>query len=77
MRKPYVINSDGEFKTLQDCVEQIALGIADDVENDILKMINHEFGCDLANIKKKHIADIHEFIDCYELPTIMKERYKL
>lgn len=33
MRKPYVINSDGEFKTLQDCVEQIALGIADDVEN--------------------------------------------
>lgn len=33
MRKPYVINSDGEFKTLQDCVEQMALGIADDVEN--------------------------------------------
>ena len=33
MRKPYVINSDGEFKTLQDCVEQIALGIADDVKN--------------------------------------------
>ncbi|WP_448754407.1 hypothetical protein [Agathobacter sp.] len=34
MRKPYVINSDGEFKTLQDCVEQMALGIADDVAND-------------------------------------------
>lgn len=33
MRKPYVINSDGEFKTLQDCVEQMALGIADDVKN--------------------------------------------
>lgn len=34
MRKPYVINGDGEFKTLQDCVEQMALGIADDVAND-------------------------------------------
>lgn len=34
MRKPYVINSDGEFKTLQDCVEQMALGIANDVAND-------------------------------------------
>lgn len=34
MKKPYVINSDGEFKTLQDCVEQMALGIADDVAND-------------------------------------------
>ena len=33
MRKPYVINSDDEFKTLQDCVEQMALGIADDVKN--------------------------------------------
>lgn len=47
------------------------------VVRDILGQLNHEFGCDLANIKKKHIADIHEFIDCYELPTIMKERYKL
>lgn len=34
MKKPYVINSDGEFKTLQDRVEQMALGIADDVAND-------------------------------------------
>ena len=34
MRKPYAINSGGEFKTLQDCVEQMALGIADDVAND-------------------------------------------
>jgi hypothetical protein len=33
MRKPYVINSDGELKTLQDCVEQMALGIAEDVVN--------------------------------------------
>lgn len=33
MRRPYTINNDGEFKTLQDCIEQLALGIADDVKN--------------------------------------------
>jgi hypothetical protein len=31
----------------------------------------------LSELKKKYIADTHDFIDCYELPTIMKERYKL
>lgn len=37
MRKPYAINNDGddgELKTLQDCVELMALGIADDVVNN-------------------------------------------
>lgn len=34
MRRPYAINNDGEFKTLQDCIEQLALSIADDVAND-------------------------------------------
>lgn len=31
MRKPYTINNDDEFKTLQDYIEQLALGIVDDV----------------------------------------------
>ena len=34
MRKPYAINSDEELKTLQDCVELMALGVADDVANN-------------------------------------------
>ena len=33
--------------------------------------------CGLSGLKKKYIADTHDYIDCYELPTIMKERYKL
>ena len=33
MRKPYAINNDGEFNKLQDCIEQLALSIADDVAN--------------------------------------------
>ena len=33
MRRPYAINNDGEFKTLQDCIERLALSIADDVAN--------------------------------------------
>lgn len=47
------------------------------VVKDILGRLKHEFGCGLDELKKRYIADIHEFVDCYELPTIMKERYKL
>ena len=47
------------------------------VVRDILGQLRHEFGCDLNKVRKKYIADIHDYIDCYELPTIMKERYKL
>lgn len=31
MREPYTINGDEHNRTLQDYVEQIALGVADDV----------------------------------------------
>lgn len=47
------------------------------VARDILGQLGHEFGCELNELKKKYIADTHDYIDCYELPTIMKERYKL
>ena len=35
------------------------------------------FDSELNELKKKHVADTHDYIDCYELPMIMKERYKL
>ena len=47
------------------------------VVKDILGQLKHEYGCELNELKKKHIADTHDYIDCYELPMIMKERYKL
>lgn len=47
------------------------------VVNDILGQLKHEYGCGLSGLKKEYIADTHDYIDCYELPTIMKERYKL
>lgn len=47
------------------------------VTRDILGQLKHEYGCGLSELKKKYIADTHDFIDCYELPTIMKERHKL
>lgn len=47
------------------------------VVKDILGQLKHEFGCGLSELKKKYIADTHDYIDCYELPMIMKERYKL
>lgn len=51
--------------------------IRSSVYSDIYKQLKHEYGCGLSELKKKYIADTHDFIDCYELPTIMKERYKL
>ena len=47
------------------------------VVKDSLGQLKHEYGCGLSGLKKKYIADTHDYIDCYELPTIMKERYKL
>lgn len=47
------------------------------VVKDILGQLKHEYGCGLSGLKKKCIADAHDYIDCYELPMIMKERYKL
>lgn len=47
------------------------------VVKDILGQLRHEFGCDLNKVRKKYIADIHEFIDCYELPIVIKEEYEL
>lgn len=47
------------------------------VVKDILGQLKHEYGCELNELKKKYIADTHDYIDCCELPMIMKERYKL
>lgn len=47
------------------------------VVKEILGQLKHEYGCSLSGLKKKYIADTHDYIDCYELPMIMKERYKL
>lgn len=44
---------------------------------DIFGQLRHEFGFDLNGLKKKYIADIHEFVDCYELPVAIKEEYEL
>ena len=45
------------------------------VYSDIYSQLKREYGCvsSYKSIKRKYIADIHEFIDCYELPTILEE----
>ena len=45
------------------------------VYSDIYSQLKREYGCvsSYKSIKRKYIADIHEFIDCYELPTILGE----
>ena len=45
------------------------------VYSDIYSQLKREYGCvsSYKSIKRKYISDIHEFIDCYELPTILEE----
>ena len=44
---------------------------------DIFGQLRHEFGCGLTEIKRKYLADVHEFIDCYELPICLQEKVKI
>lgn len=50
-------------------------GIRGSVYSDIYKQLKREFGCvtTYKSIKRKYLADVHEFIDCYELPTVLAE----
>lgn len=50
-------------------------GIRSSVYSDIYKQLKREFGCvaTYKSIKRKYLANVHEFIDCYELPTILIE----
>lgn len=43
---------------------------------DIYNQLKREFGCvsTYKSIKRKYIADVHEFIDCYMLPMALAEQ---
>lgn len=45
------------------------------VIRDILGQLKHEFGCvaTYKSIKRKYLADVHEFIDTYLLPIALAE----
>lgn len=42
---------------------------------DMWNQLKREYGCvsTYKSIKRKYIADVHDFIDCYELPRILEE----
>lgn len=46
------------------------------VYSDIYNQLKREYGCvsSYKSIKRKYIADVHEFIDCYQLPTALSEQ---
>lgn len=50
-------------------------GIRGSVYSDIYKQLKREFGCvaTYKSIKRKYLADVHEFIDTYSLPTALAE----
>lgn len=44
--------------------------------SDIWNQLKREFGCvsTYKSIKRRYIADVHEFIDCYEPPRVLSEQ---
>lgn len=49
--------------------------IRSQVYQDIYSQLKREYGCvsSYKSIKRKYIADVHEFIDCYEPPRVLEE----
>lgn len=45
------------------------------VYSDIYSQLKREYGCvsSYKSIKRRYMADVHEFIDCYRLPTALGE----
>lgn len=50
--------------------------IREQVFNDIYSQIRREYGLTSSykGIKRKYLADAHDFIDCYELPRFLEEQ---
>lgn len=46
------------------------------VFSDIYRQLKREYGCisTYKSIRRKYIADVHDFIDCYEPPTVLTEK---
>ena len=46
------------------------------VYSDIYCQLKREYGCvsSYKSIKRKYIADVHEFIDCYVAPVFLREQ---
>lgn len=50
--------------------------IRSQVYKDIYSQLKREYGCvsTYKSIKRKYITDVHDFIDCYQLPTVLEEQ---
>lgn len=50
--------------------------IRSSVYSDMYRQLKREFGAvaSYKSIKRKYIADVHEFIDCYEPPMVLREQ---
>ena len=46
------------------------------VYSDMYRQLKREYGAvsSYKSIKRKYIADVHDFIDCYTLPRVLEEQ---
>lgn len=52
------------------------IGLINEICMDLYAQIEREVGCRFSCIKRHDLADIHEFIDSYELPLCLMKRIK-
>lgn len=69
-RKGVSILGGKESKAYRDA------SIRGSVYSDMYRQLKREFGAvaSYKSIKRKYIADVHEFIDCYEPPMVLREQ---
>ena len=50
--------------------------IRSSVYADMYGQLKREYGCvsSYKSIKRKYIADVHDFIDCYTVPRVLEEQ---
>lgn len=51
-------------------------GLINEICMDLYVQIEREVGCRFSCIKRNDLADVHEFIDSYELPLCLTKRIK-
>lgn len=60
----------------KDSVAYKDASIRSSLYSDMYKQLKREYGCvaTYKSIKRKYIADVHDFIDCYEPPRCLEEQ---
>lgn len=52
------------------------MNLINEICMDLYAQVEREFGCRFSCIERNDLAEVHEFIDSYELPLCLRRRIK-